>query len=209
MVFDSSPVGIKIYQGGIKVIYGYARVSSIGQDKYGNSLESQEQDLKANGAEKIFVDTFTGTKLDRPEFQKLLDVVHEGDTILATKLDRVSRSASQGIALVDKLLSKGITLHILNMGVMNNTPTGKLIRNVMFSFAEFERDMIVQRTMEGKAICKATKPGWRVGRKPVEVDDNDLRKLRDEVKKGTMTVIASCKALGISRSTWYNLCKGA
>ena len=186
------------------MIYGYARVSTIGQDKYGNSLESQEKDLKANGAEKIYVDAFTGTKLDRPEFQKLMDVVEEGDTILATKLDRVSRSASQGIALVDRLLSKGITLHILNMGVMNNTPTGKLIRNVMFSFAEFERDMIVQRTMEGKTIAKSNNPEWRQGRKSIDIDDDVFQKFRAKNKKGEMTVRECCKALGISRSTWYN-----
>lgn len=104
------------------MIYGYARVSTIGQKNDGNSLEEQENKLRENGAIKIFVDAFTGTKVDRPQFQELLKVVQSGDTIVATKLDRVSRSASQGIALVDDLLAKGVTLHILNMGVMNNTP---------------------------------------------------------------------------------------
>ena len=120
------------------MIYGYARVSTIGQRNDGNSLEEQERQLWENGARELYVDAFTGTKVERPEFKKLLSVVERGDTIIATKLDRVSRSAAQGIALVDELLAKGVTLHILNMGIMNNTPTGKLIRNIMFSFAEFE-----------------------------------------------------------------------
>ena len=145
--------------------YGYVRVSSPGQARDGNSLEGQEKALRENGAEKIYKDVFTGTEIGRPAFRELLDIVKEGDTIIATKLDRVSRSASQGIALVDELLAKGVTLHILNMGPMNDTPTGKLIRNIMFSFAEFERDMIVERMNEGKDIAKAKNPNYREGRK--------------------------------------------
>lgn len=185
------------------MIYGYARVSTIGQATDGNSLEDQERKLKENGATEIFVDAFTGTKIDRPEFQKLLDKVQSGDTIIATKLDRVSRSASQGIALVDELLGKGVSLHILNMGVMNNTPTGKLIRNIMFSFAEFERDMIVERTREGKAIARQA-PGYKEGRKEKVVDIDQFQKLAQKQKGGEMTVDQCCKALGISRGTWYN-----
>ena len=184
------------------MIYGYARVSTKGQQRDGNSLEEQEKRLRENGAMKIFVDAFTGTKIERPEFQKLLAVLQPGDTIVTTKLDRVSRSASKGIALVDELLAKGVSLHILNMGLMNNTPTGKLIRNIMFSFAEFERDMIVERTMEGKAIAKE-KPGYKEGREPKAID---LELLRDCVKKqakGLLSVAECCKMLGISQRSWY------
>lgn len=189
------------------MIYGYARVSTIGQATDGNSLEDQERKLRENGATEIFVDAFTGTKIDRPEFQKLLEKVKAGDTIIATKLDRVSRSASQGIALVDELLAKGVSLHILNMGVMNNTPTGKLIRNIMFSFAEFERDMIVERTREGKAIARQT-PGYKEGRKEKVVDIDQFQKLAQKQKDGELSVAECCKALGISRGTWYNRVKG-
>ena len=145
--------------------YGYIRVSSPTQAKDGNSLEGQMRLLKENGADVIYSDVFTGTDMERPEFQKLLGKLQPGDTLLATKLDRVSRSASQGIALVDQLLKKGVTLHILNIGSMNDTPTGKLIRNIMFSFAEFERDMIVERMNEGKAIAKMNNPEYREGRR--------------------------------------------
>ena len=136
------------------MIYGYARVSTKGQAKDGNSLEAQEQLLRENGATEIYKDAFTGTKAHRPELDKLLSKIKSGDKLIVTKLDRIARSASQGIELVNTLLDKGVTVHILNMGMMDNTPTGKLIRTIMLAFAEFERDMIVERTQEGKAIAK-------------------------------------------------------
>ena len=145
------------------MVYGYCRVSTQMQAKDGNSLEVQEQLLKENGAEKIYSDAFTGTKAHRPELDKLLAVLQTGDKLVVTKLDRIARSASQGIELVQTLLDKGITVHVLNMGLLDNTPTGKLIRNIMLAFAEFERDMIIERTQEGKAIAKK-QPDFREGR---------------------------------------------
>lgn len=147
------------------MIYGYARVSSKGQARDGNSLEAQEQALLKAGAQKIYYDTYTGTKVSRPEFDKLLCIVQSDDVIIVTKLDRFARSASQGIELVESLIQKNISVHVLNMGLLDNTPTGKLIRNVMLCFAEFERDLIIQRTSEGKEIAKQN-PGYREGRTP-------------------------------------------
>ena len=145
------------------MIYGYARVSTKGQAKDGNSLEAQEKALRESGANEIYVDAFTGTKTDRPEFDKLMDKIQKGDTLIVTKLDRFARSMTQGSELVSDLVEKGIKVYILNIGVMDNTPSSKLIRNVFFAFAEFERDMIVERTMEGKAIAKQN-PDFREGR---------------------------------------------
>lgn len=145
------------------MIYGYARVSTKGQAKDGNSLEAQEKALRENGAVEIYADAFTGTKAHRPELDKLLEVINDGDKLIVTKLDRIARSATQGIELVNTLLSRGVTVHILNMGIMDNTPTGKLIRTIMLAFAEFERDMIVERTQEGKAIAKQN-PDFTEGR---------------------------------------------
>lgn len=143
--------------------YGYGRVSTRGQAKDGNSLEVQEKALKENGAEVVYLDAFTGTKIDRPELDKLLDVLCEGDTLIVTKLDRIARTATQGTELIQSLLNRGVVVHVLNMGLMDNTPTGKLIRNVMLCFAEFERDMIVERTQEGKEIARM-RPDFREGR---------------------------------------------
>ncbi|MBQ4059798.1 MAG: recombinase family protein [Lachnospiraceae bacterium] len=145
------------------MIYGYARVSTKGQAKDGNSLEAQEIALRSAGATEIYADAFTGTKANRPELDKLLAVMRSGDTMVVTKLDRIARSATQGIALIQSLLDRGIVVHVLNMGLMDNTPTGKLIRNIMLAFAEFERDMIVERTQEGKAIAKQN-PDFKEGR---------------------------------------------
>ena len=143
--------------------YGYARVSTKGQARDGNSLESQEKALKDAGAEKIFADAFTGTKAHRPELDKLTKVLDDGDMLIVTKLDRIARSTIQGIDLIENLLGKGVVVHVLNIGIMDNSPTGKLIRNIFLAFAEFERDMIVERTQEGKAIAKGKK-GYKEGR---------------------------------------------
>ena len=145
------------------MVYEYARVSTQMQAKDGNSLEAQKRSLEENGAEEIYSDAFTGTKAHRPELDKLLAVLQPGDKLVVTKLDRIARSASQGIGLVQSLLDRGITVHVLNMGLLDNTPTGKLIRNIMLAFAEFERDMIIERTQEGKAIAKK-QPDYREGR---------------------------------------------
>lgn len=146
------------------MIYGYARVSTKGQAKDGNSLENQIETLKENGAVEIYTDSFTGTKTDRPEFNKLLNKLKEGDTLMVTKLDRFARSMTQGSELINQLIDKGIKVNILNIGVMDNTPASKLTRNIFFSFAEFERDMIIERTQEGKAQAKKNNPNFKEGR---------------------------------------------
>ena len=181
------------------MIYGYARVSTLGQTK-GNSLEDQERQLREAGATKIYKDSYTGTKIDRPSLSKLLAVMKSGDTFMVTKLDRIARSVKDGIEFFDSLIERGIKVNVLNIGVMDDTPTGKLIRNVFLSFAEFERDMIVQRTMEGKAIAKE-RPDYREGRPRIEVD---LTEEYNAVQRGDKTVTEACRTLGISRSTWYD-----
>ena len=145
------------------MIYGYARVSTRGQMKDGNSLEAQEKVLKENGAIQIFMDSFTGTKSNRPQLELLLAKLTSGDTLIVTKLDRIARSLSQGSELINDLINKDIKVNILNIGIMDNTPSSRLIRNVFFSFAEFERDMIIERTQEGKEIAKQ-KEGFVEGR---------------------------------------------
>lgn len=180
------------------MIYGYARVSTKGQAKDGNSLDAQERTLRENGAQEIYKDSFTGTKAHRPELDKLLEVIGDGDTLIITKLDRMARSATQGIELINKLLDKGVKVHILNMGIMDNTPSGKLIRTVMLAFAEFERDMIVERTTEGKAIAKQNED-FREGRPKVykKAQVNQALELLDSGK----TYKEVCEIMGMSKST--------
>ena len=184
------------------MIYGYARVSTKGQAKDGNSLEAQEKQLRENGATKIFYESFTGTKKHRPELDKLMGVLKEGDTLVVTKLDRIARSTVHGINIIEEMINKGVIIHILNMAKFDNSPSGKLTRTIFFAFAEFERDMIVERTNEGKAVCRENNPEWREGRK--EIDIPDFEKFLEKQKRGEISVKDCCKALKISRSTWYN-----
>jgi DNA invertase Pin-like site-specific DNA recombinase len=145
------------------MVYGYARVSTLGQKKDGNSIEAQEAALKNAGAEEIFADASTGAKRDRPQFNLLLEKLKSGDTLIVAKLDRVARSLIDGHQLVNGLIDKGVRVNILNMGVMDNSPASRLSRAMFLAFAEFERDMIIERTKEGKDIAK-TKGGFKEGR---------------------------------------------
>ncbi len=179
------------------MIYGYCRVSSRLQAADGNSLEVQEKILRDNGAEIVFKDTFTGTKMNRPEFDKLLRIINPGDKLIVTKLDRFARTARQGMELIQTLLDKGVAVHVLNMGLIDNSPTGKLITQVMLAFAEFERDMIVERTSEGKAIAKE-KPGYHEGR-PRKYEDDQLRYALKLLETNSYSKVT--KITGISKTT--------
>ena len=186
-------------------VYGYARVSTKGQDRYGNSLEAQTIALTSAGApqENIFKDSFTGTKKSRPQLDKLLPLLQRGDTLIVTKLDRIARSTVHGCELVQELLDRGVTVNVLNMGVIDNSTTGKLIRTIFFAFAEFERDMIVQRTQEGKEIAKHNNPDYKEGRKRKDVSSIEFKNFLEMQKGGLITVDEAIARLGISRSTWY------
>ena len=136
------------------MIYGYCRVSTAGQGREGNSLEGQEKQLQEYNCDEIIKEVYTGTKTDRPQFTQLIDRLQYGDTLIVTKLDRFARTAVEGVQTVQELLRRGVKVHILNMGLIEQTPMGKLILTTMLAFAEFERDMIVERTQAGKAIAK-------------------------------------------------------
>ena len=176
------------------MIYGYARVSSRGQAKDGYSLDVQEKELREAGASKIFFDAFTGMKIERPEFDKLLKTVKCGDTIIVTRLDRIARTAKQGLIIVDDLMNKGVEFKILNMGTFNNSPFGKLSRTMMFAFAEFEHDTMLERMNEGKRIS-----GNRGGRKK-KYSESRLKHAVDLLKSGK-SYSQVVKDTGISKST--------
>ena len=145
------------------MVYGYARVSTAGQLRDGNSLEEQVEALKKYGCQEIISESFTGKTMQRPEFQALLERLEEGDTLVVCKLDRFARTAIDGVETVRMLFERGVRVHILNMGLVENTLTGNLILTVMLAFAEYERGMIVERTQTGKAIARQ-RPDYREGR---------------------------------------------
>lgn len=179
------------------MIYGYARVSTHWQAKDGNSLNTQSEELKKAGAEEIFSDAFTGTVTDRPQFDKLLAKMKSGDTLVVTKLDRIVRNLKQGLDLIDGLNKRGIKVHVLNMGVIDDSPTGRLIRNIMLSFAEWERDMIIQRTSEGKQAAKQ-KEGFREGRPP-KYTETQIKHALDLLEEYSYKQVS--EMTGISKAT--------
>jgi DNA invertase Pin-like site-specific DNA recombinase len=138
--------------------YGYARVSGTSQD-----LTEQIARLQDAGCTEILSEKHTGTKKERPEFQRVLSLLQAGDTLVVTKLDRFARSAEDGIRLIKELIRRGVSVHILNMGIVEDTPTGRLLLTILSGFAEFERDMIVERLAEGKAAAKQ-REGYQEGR---------------------------------------------
>ena len=180
------------------MIYGYARVSTSGQQKNGNSLAEQKEKLLAAGAEKIYADVFTGTSTNRPEFNELLSVIKPFDTLIVTKLDRLGRSVTSVSQIISYLLDSEITVNILNLDVIRKNPTNTLLINVLSSFAQFERDMIVERTQEGKAIAKRTNPDYHEGR-PRKWDDDQLDNAMNLLKDHSYSQVV--KLTGISKST--------
>ena len=97
---------------------------------------------------------YSGKPERRPQLDRLMKVIECGDKLIITRLDRIARSLIQGVQLLQTLSEMGVIVEVLNMGTIDDTPTGRLIRNIMLSFSEFEHDMIVQRTQEGKAIAR-------------------------------------------------------
>lgn len=191
------------------MMYGYARVSTRNQERYGNSLDDQHRLLIEAGvpSANIYSDSYTGTSIKRPNFSILLTKLQPGDTLTVTKLDRFARTAADGASLIQSLLSRNITVNILNMGKADNSPMGKLLVTVLLAFAEFERDMIVERTQAGKAQAKVKNPSYREGRKPVLTSPNEQAEIQKFLKmqKGReLTVAQICNTLHISRATWYN-----
>lgn len=145
------------------MVYGYARVSTAGQGRDGNSLEDQTKALERYGCQEIVTEAFTGKTMERPKFQALLKRLRPDDTLVVCKLDRFARTAIEGVETVRGLFEKGVRVHILNMGLIENTLTGNLILTVMLAFSEYERGMIVERTQTGKAIARLD-PNYREGR---------------------------------------------
>ena len=145
------------------MVIGYARVSTAGQCRDGNSLEEQVSALESYGCHEIVTEACSGKTMERPQFTALLSRLQSGDTLVVTKLDRFARTTIEGVQTVRELFERDIKVHILNIGLIENTLTGNLILTVFLAFAEYERGMIIERTQTGKAIARG-QPGYREGR---------------------------------------------
>lgn len=150
------------------MIYGYARVSTESQH-----LEAQVAQLNQAGVDKIYQEKFTGTTTERPIFETLLKKLSAQDTITVTKLDRFARNTKEALELMQILFDRNIAINILNLGRIDESPTGKLIFTIFSAFAQFERDLIVTRTQEGKAHARVHNKNFHEGR-PFKYSDTDI-----------------------------------
>lgn len=180
------------------MIYGYARVSTIGQAQKGNSLDDQREKLLAAGAQEVVYDVYTGAKMERPRFKALLGALRAGDTLMVCKLDRFARTASEGAQTAQELIRRGVVVHVLNMGRLDDTPMGRLMTTMLLAFAEFERDQIIERTQTGKAAARAK--GIRVDGRPQKYTAAQINHALSLLADGN-SYTAVEKMTGISKST--------
>lgn len=180
------------------MIYGYARVSTTGQAQHGGSLEDQETKLREAGALEIVKDAFTGAKMERPAFTKLMEQLEAGDVLIVSKLDRFARTAAEGAQTIQTLLSRGVVVQVLNMGRIDNSPMGRLMVTMLLAFAEFERDMIIERTQTGKAVARAK--GIRVDGRPKKFPPERVKYALEMLDNGESFNQVE-KITGISKST--------
>lgn len=178
--------------------FAYARVSTRKQSRDGNGLNEQIAKLKAAGYDELVVEEFTGSTTKRPYLDALIQRLQQGDTLIVTKLDRFARSTAEGSKLISDLLQRGVAVHILNMGLIDNTPTGKLITHILLAFAEYERDMIIERTQAGKEIARS-KDGFRDGRPPIDQKRKDFAV--DLILNQHKTYREVAELTGLSKST--------
>ncbi len=144
-------------------IYGYCRVSSKKQLE-GNGIEVQRTDiLEKYDSALIFEEQFSGTTIERPVFKSILEKLQQGDTLVVTKLDRLARNTVEGIEIVQRLFEKNVSVHVLNVGLLENTSMGKFFLTTLLAVAEMERNTILERTQAGKEIAR-TKAGYKEGR---------------------------------------------
>ena len=189
------------------MIRGYARVSTATQGRDGNSLDAQTQMLKDHGAEVIYTDRFTGTKIDRPEFTRLLQAIRTGDTLIVCKLDRFARSVSQATDIITDLIDRGITVNVLNLGILSNDSMSTLMRNILLAFAQFERDTIVARTQEGKAVAKAKARArgeqFKEGR-PVKYTDAQIALAMELLTSNSYNKVSGMTGISVSTLVRYH-----
>ena len=178
------------------MLIGYARVSTTDQN-----VALQTDELKKVGCEKIFRDKVSGAKTERPGLQEALDFLRKGDSLVVWRLDRLGRSLKHLLETVSLLEERGIGFRSLQESIDTTTSGGRLIFHIFGALAEFERNLIRERTMAG---LKAARARGRVGGRPRKLDAKKTElayRLYDEKKYGVKEI---CQILGISKPTLYS-----
>ncbi|WP_323126497.1 recombinase family protein [Aliarcobacter butzleri] len=187
---------IIFYAIGVKMQIGYARVSTLDQN-----LDLQIDALNQAGCKKIFQEKITGTKLKREQLQNAIDYLRAGDVLVIWKLDRLGRSLKDLLLIVNELNQKEIGLKSLHENIDTTTPTGKLIFHIFASLAEFEKDVIKERTNAG---LKAARARGRVGGRPKKLTNKQLTLLKTLHQDKNTSLSDISNILGISKKTIYN-----
>ena len=179
------------------MLIGYARVSTADQ-----TLASQEDDLRAAGCERIFSDVASGAKTARPGLEDALDHLRKGDTLVVWRLDRLGRSLGHLIETVGHLAKSGRGFRSLREQIDTTTPGGKLVFHLFGALAEFEREVIRERTKAGLSSARAR---GRKGGRPRRLDKKQAAMAAALLADRNGSVADICRTLGVSRSTLYRL----
>ena len=174
---------------------GYARVSTLEQNE-----DLQTDALKKAGCERIFTDHASGAKASRPQLDRMLDMLRRGDTVVVWKLDRLGRSVQNLVDLMDRFQKMGVEFRSLTENMDTSTSGGVLIFNIFSALAQFERDLIRERTMAG---LKAARARGRKGGRPSKLSDKDIAMIRQLYDSRTVTVQEIADRFDVSRSTIY------
>lgn len=175
-------------------IFGYARVSTESQN-----LDRQLDALWKYGVDHIYDEKLTGTKRDRPELAKMLDRMTAGDTVVIESLSRLGRSTKDLIELTELFQSRGVNLVSLKESIDTSTSTGKLLFTLMSAIAQFERDVIADRTREG---LNAARSRGRTGGRP-KISDDNIKKAVKMYNTREYTVKEIEELTGVKKSTLY------
>ncbi|SPF79169.1 DNA-invertase hin [Aliiroseovarius pelagivivens] len=175
-------------------IVGYARVSTAKQNE-----KTQVHSLEQNGATRLFIDKASGKSRDkRPELERALDWVRDGDVLMVTRLDRLARSVLDLHEIAKELERKEVGLRVIEQSIDTTTPQGRLMFTMLGAIAEFETALRAERQEEGIALAKAE---GRFNGRPVEIDHEAVKKAQEEGKKPTQIA----EELGIARSSVYRV----
>lgn len=179
------------------MIYGYARVSTKGQKENYSFVQQKEEITARYDSTQMYYEQFTGATTHRPILSSVLEDLKQGDTLCVTKLDRLARTTTEGIELIKTLFDKGIAVHVLNIGWLENTPTGNFFITTLLAVAELERTQIIERTQIGKEIVKQN-PNFKDGR-PKKYREVQIRHAVELLKHHTYREVE--EITGISKST--------
>ena len=175
-------------------VIGYGRISTADQN-----ATSQEDVLNNVGVDQMFIDTYTGSKSSRPQLDRMKEQLRSGDTIVITRLDRLGRSTKDLLNLVSELDDLGVNLQVIEQNINTSTADGKLFFTMIAAFAEFEREIMRSRTIDGLAAARAR--GRTGGRKPA-LNERKILLAREMYQAGN-TVAEISDTLGVSRPTIY------